>query len=106
MVVRRGARWNRGAPAGAAGEVTGARRAVAVARGCSAQPLRPRALQRIGAVEVVGGDRAAERVVGRAGFTVLGRDQHDALAGARTVDGRRGRTLEDLDRLDVVGVDV
>ncbi len=69
-------------PAGPASEIADARRAVAVARGRPAQPLTPHRLQRIGVVDVVRGDRAAQRVVGGTGFAVLGRDQHDALACA------------------------
>ena len=113
VVVRCRARRNRGAPAGAAEEVAHAGRAVAahgaergIARHESEGSLAPRALQRIGAGDVVGRDRAAERVAGRAGGAVLGRDEHHPLARARAVDGRGGRTLQNLHRLDVAGVDI
>ena len=36
----------------------------------------------------------------------LGRDDHGAVGGPRTVEGRRGRALEDGDALDILGVDV
>src|SRR6185437_9813477 len=53
-----------------------------------------------------------ERIVGTqrvprlARKTFLGRDDHDAGTGARTVNGRRGRTFLHVDRRDVVGIDV
>src|SRR2546422_738735 len=48
----------------------------------------------------------AVREARRAGAARLRRDQHDALAGARAIDRARGRALQDLDVLDVVGVQV
>ena len=39
-----------------------------------------------------------------AGATLLGRDDDNAGHGARTVDGGRGTVLEDIEALDIVGV--
>ena len=48
----------------------------------------------------------AVREARRPGAARLGGDQHHALPGARAVDRARGRALQDLDVLDVVGVQV
>jgi hypothetical protein len=51
-------------------------------------------------------DRAAQRVLGRAGPSVFGSDQDDALAGPGPVDGAGCGTLENLHVLDVVRIEV
>src|SRR5437762_6738823 len=90
MVVRRLARET-GTPAGPAEKIPHAGRAVAadaaevgVARRIAERTLTPRALERVVVVEVVGGDRAADRVVREPKFTVLGRAHHDARSEEHT----------------------
>ena len=63
-------------------------------------------LQRDEMVDVVERGGGAQREMRCAGVAGLGRDHDDALPRAGAVDRPRSRTLQDLYRLDVVGVQV
>ena len=85
--------------------------AAAVCRGARARDpagaLAVLHLQRIRVIHLVDRRRAAERVVrATACAAVFRRDEDDALPGARAVERARGRALQHLHRLDVVGVHV
>src|SRR6267143_6968939 len=55
---------------------------------------------------LVAGERAAQLITRYSGATMFGGDQDHAVRGSRAVNRCCGRPLQDLDVLDVVGVDV
>jgi hypothetical protein len=72
----------------------------------TAQTLAEPGLEWVFAGYVIDAHRTAQGVPSGARGSLLGGDQHDALSGPGAVDGCGGRALQDLDRLDIVGVHV
>ena len=117
VIEHRGAGWQQRSPRAAAdavrGDVAGAvderaRRVTpweSIRVDIEAALAGPR-LQRNEMADVVERRGGTVRKARRVGAARLRRDQHDALAGARAIDRARGRALQDLDVLDVVGVQV
>ena len=75
-------------------------------RGHAGRALPEFRLQRDRLIHIVERRGAAEAVVRGTGRAGLGRDQHDALPGARAVDRRVRRALQDLDVGHIVGVQI
>jgi hypothetical protein len=94
-----------GAPAS---ETCGRAKLIAGPRGRrdAAETLPKAPLQRILTGEVVDTHRRPQGIAGLTRLALLRGDEHHALAGTRAVDGGRCRSLQDLHRLDVVGVDI
>src|SRR3982751_1985359 len=68
--------------------------------------LCPRSLERILPRHLVARPRAAQRIAIRAGVAALRRDENDAVRRARAINRSSGRTLEDLDVVDVGGIEM
>src|SRR5579862_4972087 len=73
---------------------------------------RERAVERRELTEIVGvgelevTELLREVPLGLAGRTLLRRDDDDPRRGLRAIDRRGGRALEDLDALDVIGIEI
>src|SRR5436305_12634441 len=63
-------------------------------------------LQEIDKPWLIPGKGRSNTDAGWSAATTLGRDQHDAVRGTRTVDRRCRRSLQDLDALNVGRIDV
>ena len=75
-------------------------------RGVALASLPKHRLQGVVAIDLVAGEARAGRPPDHIRPSALGRDENDARAGTRTVDGACRRAFEDLDRLYVVRIEI